>query len=122
MNKTQSMRVRIAGAAFALGALASLAAPARAADYKIIVPAAPGGGWDQLGRARRGRRCRPRSSPTRCRSVNAAGAGGTIGLAQLINNNKGDGNALMVSGKGMVSAIFINKSPVTLTKPRRSRG
>ena len=43
------------------------------------------------------------------------GAGGTIGLAQLINNNKGDGNALMVSGKGMVSAIYINKSPVSLT-------
>ena len=46
---------------------------------------------------------------------NAAGAGGTIGLAQLINNNKGDGNALMVSGKGMVSAIYINKSPVSLS-------
>jgi putative tricarboxylic transport membrane protein len=46
---------------------------------------------------------------------NAAGAGGTIGLAQLINNNKGDGNALMVTGKGMVSAIYINKSPVSLS-------
>ena len=46
---------------------------------------------------------------------NAAGAGGTIGLAQLINNNKGDGSALMVSGKGMVSAVYINKSPVSLS-------
>ena len=44
MTKTHSMRRWIAGAAVALGALASLAAPAHAADYKIIVPAAPGGG------------------------------------------------------------------------------
>jgi hypothetical protein len=30
---------------------AVLAPPGLAADFKIIVPAAPGGGWDQLGRA-----------------------------------------------------------------------
>ena len=51
MTKTQSIRRLIVGAAVALGFIASLAAPAHAADYKIIVPAAPGGGWDQLGRA-----------------------------------------------------------------------
>ena len=32
-------------------ALSAVSLPALAADYKIIVPAAPGGGWDQLGRA-----------------------------------------------------------------------
>ena len=57
------------------------------------------------------------------------GAGGTIGLAQLINNYKGDGNALMVSGKGMVSAHLHQKSPLTLSNAtpiarlyRRGRG
>jgi putative tricarboxylic transport membrane protein len=39
------------------------------------------------------------SSPTECKSTTRR-RGGTIGLAQLINNNKGDGNALMVTGKG----------------------
>lgn len=84
-----------------------------AADYKIIVPAAPGGGWDQLGRATQAS-LQAAKLADKVQVTNAPGGGGTIGLAQLINNNKGDGNALMVSGKGMVSAIFINKSPVTL--------
>ncbi len=35
-------------ATIALGAL--LTAPAVAADYKIMAPAAPGGGWDQTAR------------------------------------------------------------------------
>jgi len=78
-----------------------------AADLKIIVPAAPGGGWDQLGRAA-AQSLQAAKLADKVQVNNAAGAGGTIGLAQLINNNKGDGNALMVTGKGMVSAIFIN--------------
>jgi putative tricarboxylic transport membrane protein len=84
------------------------------ADLKIIVPAAPGGGWDQLGRAV-AQAMQAAKLAERVQVNNAAGAGGTIGLAQLINNNKGDGNALMVTGKGMVSAVYINKSPVSLT-------
>ena len=52
----------------------------------------------------------------RLQIVNVGGAGGTIGLAQLINGHKGDGDAMMVTGKGMVSAVYINKSPVTLTQ------
>jgi putative tricarboxylic transport membrane protein len=105
----------MAGAALALGALASLTAPARAADYKIIVPAAPGGGYDQLGRAV-GQAMQGAKLAGRVQIVNVGGAGGTIGLAQLINGHKGDGDALMVTGKGMVSAVYINKSPVTLTQ------
>ena len=82
-------------------------------DYKILVPAAPGGGYDQLGRAVQAS-LQANKLAERIQVNNVAGAGGTIGLAQLINNSKGDGGALMASGKGMVSAVFINKSPVTL--------
>ena len=92
----------------------ALAGSVAAADLKIIVPAAPGGGWDQLGRGVQ-QTLQAAKLADRVQVSNAAGAGGTIGLAQLINNSKGDGNTLMVSGKGMVSAIFINKSPVTLS-------
>jgi putative tricarboxylic transport membrane protein len=99
---------------FLLCALAAvLAPPGLAADFKIIVPAAPGGGWDQLGRAVQAS-LQAGKLADRVQVSNAAGAGGTIGLAQLINNSKGDPGTLMVSGKGMVSAIYINKSPVTL--------
>ena len=93
---------------------------AGAADLKIIVPAAPGGGWDQLGRGVQ-QTLQAAKLADRVQVSNAAGAGGTIGLAQLINNNKGDGNALMVSGKGMVSAIYINKSPVSLVQRHADR-
>ena len=92
----------------------ALAGQALGADLKIIVPAAPGGGWDQLGRAV-GQAMQGAKIADRVQVTNAPGAGGTIGLAQLTNNNKGDGNALMVTGKGMVSAIYINKSPVSLS-------
>jgi putative tricarboxylic transport membrane protein len=92
----------------------ALCSVAAAADLKIIVPAAPGGGWDQLGRGVQ-QTLQAAKLADKVQVSNAAGAGGTIGLAQLINNNKGDGSALMVSGKGMVSAIYINKSPVSLS-------
>ncbi|NMG75409.1 Bug family tripartite tricarboxylate transporter substrate binding protein [Aromatoleum diolicum] len=94
--------------------LAAATTVALAADYKILVPAAPGGGYDQLGRAVQAA-LQASKLADRVQVTNAAGAGGTIGLAQLINNSKGDGHALMASGKGMVSAVFINKSPVTLS-------
>jgi putative tricarboxylic transport membrane protein len=94
--------------------LATAATVTSAADYKILVPAAPGGGYDQLGRAVQAS-LQAEKLAGRVQVTNAAGAGGTIGLAQLSNNSKGDGNALMASGKGMVSAVFINKSPVTLS-------
>ncbi|TAH50242.1 MAG: tripartite tricarboxylate transporter substrate binding protein [Betaproteobacteria bacterium] len=94
--------------------LAATAATVSAADYKVLVPAAPGGGYDQLGRAVQAT-MQSAGLSRRVQVNNAAGAGGTIGLAQLINNSKGDGNALMVTGKGMVSAQYINNSPVTIS-------
>ena len=42
------------------------------------------------------------------------GAGGTIGLAQFVNQSKGRPAALIVGGYVMVGAILTNKSPVTL--------
>jgi putative tricarboxylic transport membrane protein len=45
--------------------------------------------------------------------TNVPGAGGSIGIAQLANNSKGDGNQLMVNGFVMMGAILTNKSPVT---------
>jgi putative tricarboxylic transport membrane protein len=46
--------------------------------------------------------------------TNVPGAGGAIGIAQFVNNAKGDGNSLMVNGFVMVGALLTNKSPVTL--------
>src|SRR4029450_1271884 len=109
-SRPLSMRLALAGAIVGI----ALAGSALAADLKIIIPAAPGGGGEPRGRAV-AQTLQGSKLADRVQVNNAPGAGGTIGLAQLINNNKGDGNALMVTGKGMVSAVFINKSPVSLS-------
>jgi putative tricarboxylic transport membrane protein len=99
----------------ALGA-AALASPAHALDnLKILVPANPGGGWDQTGRALQAAMQDSKIVP-RVTVENKGGAGGTIGIAQFVNSQKGDGNALMVGGMVMVGAIITNKSPVTLAE------
>lgn len=105
----RALRPLLAGLALAAAAQAAIAA-----DYKILVPAAPGGGYDQLGRAVQGA-LQATKLAGRVQVNNSAGAGGTIGLAQLINGSTGDAGALLVGGKGMVSAVYINKSPVTLS-------
>ena len=107
---------------FSQAVLATLAAAqfpglARAqaiANLKMMVPANPGGGWDQTGRAL----ASAMQSAKVVGSVqfeNKGGAGGTLGLAQFINSAKGDPNALMMGGMVMVGGILLNKSAVDLT-------
>jgi putative tricarboxylic transport membrane protein len=93
-----------------------LATPASALDsVKILVPANPGGGWDQTGRALQA--AMQTSGTVKKVSVdNKGGAGGTIGLAQFVNASKGDPQALLMGGTTMVGAIHANKAPVTLSQ------
>jgi putative tricarboxylic transport membrane protein len=97
-------------------ALACAASAAWAADtIKIMVPANPGGGWDQTGRAL-AQAMQSAGVAKTVRVENRGGAGGTIGIAQFVNSSKGDPDALMVGGLVMVGAIELNKSPVTLAQ------
>lgn len=81
---------------------------------KIMVPAAPGGGWDQTGRTIE-QVLRATGAVSGVQITNVAGAGGTVGLPQFVNQWKGQGNALMVGGMVMVGAIIANKSVVNLS-------
>jgi putative tricarboxylic transport membrane protein len=47
---------------------------------------------------------------------NRGGAGGTIGLAELINQSRGDGHTVMTMGLVMTGAILTNQSPVNLSQ------
>jgi putative tricarboxylic transport membrane protein len=97
-------------------AVLALAGGAMAADnLKILVPANPGGGWDQTGRAL-AQAMQSAGIVKTVRIENRGGAGGTIGIAQFVNSSKGDAEALMVGGLVMVGAIELNKSPVTLAQ------
>ncbi|MEI5680073.1 MULTISPECIES: Bug family tripartite tricarboxylate transporter substrate binding protein [unclassified Mesorhizobium] len=90
-----------------------LALPAHAADYKVMAPAAPGGGWDQTARTMQSALQDEKISGS-VQVNNVPGAGGTIGLAQFANQASGDPSQLIVGGYVMVGAILTNASPVTL--------
>lgn len=80
-------------------------------DVSIVVPADPGGGWDQTGRALSQVLTQDdlvASAPV----TNVGGAGGTVGLAQLVNEK--DPNTLMVMGLVMVGAVETNASAVRI--------
>ena len=105
---------------FALAALIATAfalpaqfTSAEAEEYKIMAPAAPGGGWDQTARAMQVALQDGGISPS-VQVTNVPGAGGTIGLAQFVNQTSGDPSQLIVGGYVMVGAILTNNSPVTL--------
>jgi putative tricarboxylic transport membrane protein len=97
----------------ALAAMAAMPAAAQQLELKIMAPAAPGGGWDQTARAIQ-QALTAEKLVRSAQVINVAGAGGTVGIAQFVNNAKGDGGQLMVNGFVMVGAILMNKSPVTL--------
>ncbi|MSO93716.1 MAG: tripartite tricarboxylate transporter substrate binding protein [Rhodospirillales bacterium] len=115
ISRTARTAGRVASAACVAAAL-TIGSAAHAVDnLKILVPANPGGGWDQTGRAMQ----QVLQGAGLVKSIqvdNKGGAGGTIGLAQFVNSAKGDGNAIIVSGLVMVGAIITNKSPVNLTQ------
>ena len=101
---------RAAVAALALG----VAGGALAIDQlKVMIPAGPGGGFDQTGR-NLAAAMQAAGSIKSAQFDNKGGAGGAIGLAQFVTTSKGDPNALFVSGFVTVGATAMNRSPVTL--------
>jgi putative tricarboxylic transport membrane protein len=73
----------------------------------IVVPADPGGGWDQTGRAMQ-KDLQDNDLVENASVVNVGGAGGTNGLAQLATET--DPNTLMVMGYVMVGAVETNNA------------
>jgi putative tricarboxylic transport membrane protein len=102
----------IRGVAFAAMTLVASSTFAQQ-ELKIIAPAGPGGGWDSAARSVQQVLTQTGLAKS-VQVVNVTGAGGTVGLAQFVNQAKGDPSQLMVNGITMVGAILTNKSPVTL--------
>ena len=104
----QSLRAGVVAAAL-FAATSALALD----SVKFMIPANPGGGWDQTGRSLSAS-MQKAGVVKNVQLDNKGGAGGTIGLAQFINTAKGDGNAILVGGMVMVGGIILNKSAVNL--------
>jgi putative tricarboxylic transport membrane protein len=81
-------------------------------SLKIIAPANPGGGYDQLARAIQDA-LNAEKLASGVQVTNIIGGGGTIGLAQFVTSKERD-PVLLVAGLGMVGAIITNKAAVTL--------
>ena len=80
---------------------------------RIIAPAAPGGGWDQTARVMQ--QVVQQTGIVKTAPVeNIPGAAGTIGLARFIGAERGNGDAVMISGLIMLGGIVTDRSPVTL--------
>jgi putative tricarboxylic transport membrane protein len=106
------------GARAAVLAATAVALPAAAQaplELKNMAPAGAGGGWDGAARSLQ-QVLTSTGSAKSVQVVNVPGAGGTVGLAQFVNQAKGDGNQLMVMGITMVGAVLTNKSQVTLAE------
>lgn len=98
-----------------LAALLFAGAAAAQPNLKIMIPANPGGGWDQTGR----HLAAAMQSAKLVSSVqfeNKGGAAGAIGLAQFVNASRGDANALLIGGMVMVGGTYLQNSPVTLAQ------
>lgn len=75
----------------------------------ITVPAAPGGGWDSVARGIQAVVDNQNLVNT-TEVLNIPGAGGTIGLARVVNQS-GRGNVLMMTGTVMMGSIAAIGSP-----------
>ena len=84
-------------------------------QISIMAPAAPGGGWDTTGRAFQAA-SRDAKLDDGIEVYNVDGAGGTLGLSQLVSKDAGDPYQLMMTGLVMIGAIETNKTDVTLDK------
>lgn len=104
------MRVLLA-AALSMSAAVAFAQP----SLKMMIPANPGGGWDQTGRSLAAA-MQSAKLVSGVQFDNKGGAAGTIGLAQFVNSAKGDPNAVMIGGMVMVGGIILNKSAVNLSQ------
>jgi putative tricarboxylic transport membrane protein len=105
----------VLGGAVGLAAVAGLPAQAQTvSSIAMLVPAAPGGGWDQTARNMQQVLLAAGIAP-QMQITNQGGAGGTIGLANFLNNQRGRADAMMTTGLVMMGAILTNKTPVNLS-------
>jgi putative tricarboxylic transport membrane protein len=112
----------LVGPALAAGALAAPAAhgvecaidPFPEDTIEIMAPAAPGGGWDTTAREMAVVLQDHVLEGDGAEVFNVEGAGGTVGLAQLVNDEAGNQHQLMMMGLVMIGAIATNQSEVTL--------
>ena len=90
-------------------------APKLAGTLRIVIPANPGGGWDQTGRAL-GAALTAAGASDQVEYENIGGKGGTVGLAKYVEKYGNDANTLFMGGMVMVGAVALQKPAVDMTQ------
>jgi putative tricarboxylic transport membrane protein len=105
----------VALSVFALsgGPAAPASAQTSADELTIVVPAAPGGGWDQTAHVM-ARVLEAAGIVRRVQITNSPGAGGAIALAEFVNGQRGNAHSLLVGGLVMISAIRATHATVSI--------
>jgi putative tricarboxylic transport membrane protein len=80
-----------------------------------MAPANPGGGWDQLARLMQLVIRQEALSPVPVEVLNRGGAGGAIGLADLVSRRHGDPYTIMAAGLVMIGSTIAQDSPFRVT-------
>lgn len=91
----------------ALGGCAT-GAGAGPSRLRMMIPNSAGSGYDQTGRAV-ARTIEDRDLTGRVEAFSVIGAGGTVGLARLLNERR-NGDLMMVMGLGLVGATYAHSS------------
>lgn len=84
----------------------------------LLVPANPGGGWDQLARLMQQVITAGGLSSKPVDVFNKGGAGGAIGLADLMTRRHDDPYTLMVSGSVMIGSTISQSSPFRVSESK----
>ncbi|MFI0374132.1 Bug family tripartite tricarboxylate transporter substrate binding protein [Actinomadura sp. 1N219] len=85
---------------------------ARIRGLRIMVPNAPGGGYDITARTA-AKAIETADLNGDVEVFNLPGAGGTVGLGRIVGE-RGNGRLAMSMGLGVVGAVYTNKTPTTL--------
>ncbi len=84
-------------------------------ELRIVIPANPGGGWDQTGRAL-GTALQTTKLVERIQYENIGGKAGTIGLAQFVDRYSNAPNTLLVAGMVMLGGIALQRPAIDLAR------
>lgn len=86
-----------------------------AGKLRIVIPANPGGGWDQTGRAL-GTALVGAGLVDEVDYENRGGKGGTVGLAHYADKYSSDANTLLMGGMVMVGAVALQRPAVDMSR------
>jgi len=84
-------------------------------ELRIVIPANPGGGWDQAGRAL-GTALQTTKLVEHVQYENIGGKAGTIGLAQFVERYSSSPNTVLIAGMVMLGGIALQRPAVDLAR------